>query len=66
MNEDSDYQLRKRIKELERENRELTNDLYDYKTTVKEIFDGVVEVVGNGTTNIKCSWLLSKIRRCLK
>jgi hypothetical protein len=31
MNEDSDYQLRQRIKELERENRELTNDLYDYQ-----------------------------------
>lgn len=59
------YAYEKRIRELEQENCKLSNDLYSYRQTVLEIFEGItsMENLGNG---LKVTWVLQRLRRCLK
>lgn len=62
---ETEYQLRKRLKELEKKNSELSDKLYNYRTTTLEIYDAVSQHAGSGD-GISKSWLLRTMRRCLQ
>jgi len=66
MKSETQYAYRKRIAELEGELNGVYSKLADYKDTVRQIYDGLIEVTSNGNTSVKVSWLLSCIRKCLK
>jgi len=63
MNHETKYQYQKRIKELEDENRKLEVKLYDYRTSVLEIFDGCLDVKEEA---ISKNWVLKRLKRCFK
>lgn len=66
MKTQSKYSYQKRIKDLEEESLRLRSNLEDYRSTVLFIYDGLVDVVNGNNTSIKVSWLMQRIRRCLK
>lgn len=63
---ESEYKLRKRIKELESENRRLSNDLYLFRQSCLEVYDGCIDVIGKDSLNIRIGWLLAKLRKLIK
>lgn len=64
MKETTRYQYEKRIKALTQEKNELSDKLYIYKTCVHEIYDGIVTIKDGNSISI--SWILGRIKRCLR
>lgn len=58
----SKHYYQKRIKELEDQNSQLRDDLYEFRTACSEIYDGLVEVLKAGK-GISISWLLGRLKR---
>ncbi len=66
MKTETKYNFQKRIKQLEIENLRLENDLYEYRQSVSSVFDGLVEVLGKGSTVAGINWILQRMKRLLK
>lgn len=62
----SRYFYEKHIEELVRENAKLADKLFNYRTTVLEIYDGIIVGENRGDDVTSNGWLLGRIRRCLK
>lgn len=65
LSDETKYSYQKRIKELEEKNDELSDKLYNYRTTALEIYDAVAENAGSGD-GISKKWILQKFRKCLQ
>ncbi len=63
MKAETKHSYQKRIKELEAENCKLSNQLYNYRTTALEIFDGIADTCAEG---INKNWVLKRLRRCFQ
>lgn len=62
MDKATEYKYRKRISELEIENRKIRDVLYQYRTACSEIYDGIVSV-SKTDTGVKISWILERLKR---
>lgn len=63
MKEASRHNYEKRIRELNQELNDAANKLYEYRTAIHCIYDGLTEIDGNGVSK---NWIMKCIKRCLR
>lgn len=65
MTTETKYSYQKKIEALKAEAEQAKNDLWMYRQSVLEIYDGIAEVAGQ-QTSISIGWTLKKLRRLLR
>jgi predicted RNase H-like nuclease (RuvC/YqgF family) len=63
MKSETVYSYQKKIKDLEERNKELADKLYNFRTSIIEIFDGVTDVKDQAVDK---NWILKRMRRCFQ
>lgn len=63
MDTETRWSYQKKIRELERENSKLKDDLYQFRTASSEIYDGVMQVIEQRALDIPCLWVLKRLKR---
>lgn len=66
MKSETEYAYRKRIKELEQKNMELSNSKYEYKQACQLIHDQIVSNLKANITHVTSGTLLEHMKRLLR
>lgn len=65
MKQETRYAYQQKIKNLEDKINVLESDLYVYRMSAQEIFDGICDVISENKS-INIGWVLKRLRKCLK